>query len=474
MISQAKEICDRKKPFRLSGDISPNIDFINTEDIFVSNEYDGDLSLLSRFTGLRKLHINRNIDIDDFLRLDLSNLEDLYVSFDRDIKDIRIDAPGLRKLTIYISNNENDQLTLFDVAAGHIDISACRKLEELTLKHCTGYELDFSALDCLDSLACMDCRYWDFSLLKKIPTVSRFVATGCAIREIEFLRGQENLVDIDLSYNEITHADVLYEFTNLQEVKLYRNPIENPGRYYSLTCKRVYVTDKDHDFLGFLSSVWRCRNIAYMAIGNCRKPNPKRPEYVQRIYDKQTDEEIFARHFAIRVKEAIEYHTSPEKCHRSSVLLKEKELRAYIMREYPFVREYWGESMAEIKIYYKRNTVDNILLKVKTSYLYTAEEKNVLCMALQQIKRDDFLLYAVEIFKQDMFGFEIAEFEKYKSYLIKEVYEELITQVVAEFSEYEDVSFGDIRKRFSGMTIDIKLLNVLDERFAKVGVKIRY
>ena len=144
------------------------------------------------------------------------------------------------------------------------------------------------------------------------------------------------------------------------------------------------------------------------------------------------------------------------------------------MREYPFVREYWGESMAEIKIYYKRNTVDNILLKIKTSYLYTSEEKNVLCMALQQIKRDDFLLYAVEIFKQDMFDVEIPEFEKYKSYLVKEVYEELITQVVAEFSEYEDVAFEDIRKRFSGMTIDIKLINVLDERFSKIGVKIRY
>lgn len=60
----------------------------------------------------------------------------------------------------------------------------------------------------------------------------------------------------------------------------------------------------------------------------------------------------------------------------------------------------------------KSNTVDNILLKGKKSYLYTSEEKNVLCAVSKQIKRDGFLLYAVEIFKQDMFDIEIPDFEK--------------------------------------------------------------
>ncbi len=130
--------------------------------------------------------------------------------------------------------------------------------------------------------------------------------------------------------------------------------------------------------------------------------------------------------------------------------------------------------MAEIKIYYKSNIVDNVLMKVRTSCLYTAKEKDVLCMALQQIKRDDLLLYAVEVFAPDMFGFEIPEFEKYKSYLIREVYEELITQVVDEFADYEEVAYDDIRKRFLGMNFDIKLINVIDERFSKIGARIRY
>ena len=474
MIRESKKVCEKKKSFRLAADIPTFIDYENTDNVFVSHEYTGDFETLSKFSQLRKLSINQNISMDEFSRLELSKLEELYVTFDREIREITISAPELRKLTVYISNNENAQLTLFDMYPGHIDISACKKLEELTFRHCTGYELVFFDLDYVISLACVDCKYWDFSILDRLPVLSQFIATGCAISEIGFLQNQKYLTHIDLTYNEITNAEELFELRHLQEVKLYRNPITNPEYYRSLNCKQVYVTDKDHDFLGFLSSVWRCRNMAYMALGNCRQPNKKRPEHIQRIYDHQTDEEIFARYFAIHVKDAIEYHTSPEKCHRKSVLLRANELKSYIMREYPFVREYWGESMAEIKIYYKRNTVDNILLKIKTSYLYTTEEKNVLCMALQQIKRDDFLLYAVEIFKQDMFDVEIPEFEKYKSYLVKEVYEELITQVVAEFSEYEDVAFEDIRKRFSGMTIDIKLINVLDERFSKIGVKIRY
>ncbi len=130
--------------------------------------------------------------------------------------------------------------------------------------------------------------------------------------------------------------------------------------------------------------------------------------------------------------------------------------------------------MGEIKIFYKYNTVDNILFKVKTSFLYTAKEKNVLCMALQQIKRDNILLYAVEVFTPDMFDVEISEFEKYKAYLISEVYEELIAQVVDEFADYEEVAYDDIRKRFLGMDFDIELINVIDERFSKIGTRIRY
>lgn len=130
--------------------------------------------------------------------------------------------------------------------------------------------------------------------------------------------------------------------------------------------------------------------------------------------------------------------------------------------------------MAEIRIYYNCNTVDNILLNVKNSLFYTPEEKNILYKLLQQTKRDNFLLYSVEIFKQEWFDFETPEFDKYKNYLIKEVYEELIAQVLSEFADYEDVAYGEIRKRFSGMTFDINLINTLDERFSKIGVKIRY
>lgn len=130
--------------------------------------------------------------------------------------------------------------------------------------------------------------------------------------------------------------------------------------------------------------------------------------------------------------------------------------------------------MAEIKIYYSSKTFDNIMNNVKTSQIYNEEEVNTLLKMITQMKEQDFLLYMVEIYKENLFDFHIEEFDKYKSYLIDEVYNELIQQLLDKYKDYEDVSYSDIRKWFDGMTFDIELINILDQRFKEQNVKILY
>lgn len=130
--------------------------------------------------------------------------------------------------------------------------------------------------------------------------------------------------------------------------------------------------------------------------------------------------------------------------------------------------------MAEIKIYYSSKTFDNIMNNVKTSQIYNEEEVNTLLKMITQMKEQDFLLYMVEIYKENLIDFHIEEFDKYKSYLIDEVYNELIQQLLDKYKDYEDVSYSDIRKWFDGMTFDIELINILDQRFKEQNVKILY
>lgn len=345
MMRDAKECtkgrCARGLHLRLSNDTPSEIDFIHTKGITVSRDYNGDLDILNKFPHLRTLHISKNITPEDLSKLDLSTIENLYVNFDHEIRDIIIDVPCLKRLTIYISENETDQLSIFDSFPSHIDIGGCSKLEELGLRHCTGYKLIDCKFDSLTHLICADCKGWDFAFLKNMPELSHFVATGCKLSDVSFLKGHNNLTHIDLTYNNISNANVLFELKGLSEVSIYKNPLENPDKYHSLPCSKVYATDKDYEFAHFLASVHRSSNLAFLAILHYRTPDPKRPALIQRMYDRDTDEDLFARGFASNVKSEIEHYTSPEKNYFFTGLLKKEELQEYILREYPFVKEYW-------------------------------------------------------------------------------------------------------------------------------------
>lgn len=130
--------------------------------------------------------------------------------------------------------------------------------------------------------------------------------------------------------------------------------------------------------------------------------------------------------------------------------------------------------MAYIEINYDRKAFDSMMEKVKHSFCYSVEEKNLLTQMLTQMKREDWLLYMVEIYKAEQFDFSIPEFEKIKAYLRAEVYCELLDQLVEKYADYEDIGYEEVRKWFSGLTINISILREIDHRLGEKGVKIRY
>lgn len=130
--------------------------------------------------------------------------------------------------------------------------------------------------------------------------------------------------------------------------------------------------------------------------------------------------------------------------------------------------------MAYIEIRYSRKAFDSMMEKVKSSFCYSVEEKNLLTQMLMQMKREDWLLYMVEIYHAEQFDFPIPEFEKIKKYLRAEVYRELLDQLVEKYADYEDIGYDEVRKWFDGLTINISILREIDRRLGENGVKIRY
>lgn len=130
--------------------------------------------------------------------------------------------------------------------------------------------------------------------------------------------------------------------------------------------------------------------------------------------------------------------------------------------------------MEDTQVYYCPNTYDNLINRVLYSVGYSNKDKNCLKNMLIELKKADYLLYAIEILEKQVFPFEVPDFDKYKESLISEVYSELIDQLINEYTDYEDVFFPEVRKHFRGMRFDINLLYTIDRRFNAMGINVVY
>ena len=97
----------------------------------------------------------------------------------------------------------------------------------------------------------------------------------------------------------------------------------------------------------FVHSIGSSQFSAYSMLKSARKQDPKRKPFLQQIYDRQTDEEIYARYLASSIKQSIEYHTLSEKNWRKNNLLTPKELIEFVLQEYPFLSGFFETKTEE-------------------------------------------------------------------------------------------------------------------------------
>ena len=130
--------------------------------------------------------------------------------------------------------------------------------------------------------------------------------------------------------------------------------------------------------------------------------------------------------------------------------------------------------MEDTQVYYCPNTYDNLINRVLYSVGYSNKDKNCLKNMLIELKKADYLLYAIEILEKQFFPFEVPNFDNYKESLISEVYSELIDQLINVYADYEEVSFSEVRQHFRGMRFDINLLYTIDRRLNAMGINVVY
>ena len=227
--------------------ISSNIglDFIDCDNIdrlIIKHDYIGPLPNMNLFPKLKKLCIFCGVTASEFEKLDLSSIEDLSVVFKKKEPLICFNLPNIKKLDIYISNNDSEQLSLFDVFDGVIDIQGCVMLEELYLRHCTDYKIKTNLLPKLKKLICYDYKKYDFDILKSTPNLVHLAATNCRLDNIDFLSLVPNLIYLDLSYNQISSVDKVLQLCKLQTLRIKSNPLEG----VEILSDRLIEEDKYH------------------------------------------------------------------------------------------------------------------------------------------------------------------------------------------------------------------------------------
>ena len=335
LLAEASALVDeQKRHVRLSDE---NIyDCYAAESIFIPYEYEGDIPDISQFPKLKKLHINRSIYLMEFNRLDLSRIEDLYVNFKEKASLITINAPRLKKLTVYISDNEDDQMTLFEPTEAVIDITSCFELEEIHLRHCTGYKIQTEVLPFVKKVICTDCRYYNFDLLRFTPNLLELSASSCKLHTAEFVRLVPRLRRLDLNRNNIQNTDSVFEMEHIEYLNLYRNPLDNVEKYKALPFE-TYITERDMEFSSFKGYVKNCMDFACRSLKSARNPDVHKPPFIGKMYERQTDEQIFIHFFAHYLKKEIEDRVCGEKGFGSIKLHTKEELVAYLLKEYPFL-----------------------------------------------------------------------------------------------------------------------------------------
>ena len=241
-------------------DASHGIDSLDTsfiESLSIRYDYAGQIPELSDFPRMKEFRCTPVISLDYVMRQDFSSIEKLSLTVENCPGIIRLKAPRLRKLYLYIDDNETDQIDMFRMGYKAIDLNTMSSLQELELRHCTGYDIIIDhQLNNLEKAVFANCRYSDFSHLREMPNLTRLSIVDSRIVDISFVQYCSLVQYIDLSYNNISDASILLTLPKLQRANLYRNPLRDAD-HLAQNLKSSIISKRDHDINDYLCELSR-------------------------------------------------------------------------------------------------------------------------------------------------------------------------------------------------------------------------
>lgn len=331
---KAKNICESKRPtiFHKDTDISI-VEFCDVTELSIFHDYEGDMPDLGLFPYLTSFHSTKRLSLEYIQKQDLSKIKSLYLTFDKNCGSFKISAPQLEELTIYIDNNTDSQCSLFDVdVVNTIDISNLPNLRKIKLMHTTGYEIITSETNKSVTKLIVTDRRDDFEFIKCFQNLEQLTVTGSRCSDISFINYIKNIVDLDLSYNEINDISALVITDKLKKINLYRNPVENIQLLNSFSGTLIF-TEKDHAIKGFESTMWRLSNMAYNHVKMCRDGKTNISSFLQQLYSKKSDCELYTDYFKSMLKREIERYADRYKD------LSVEDIKEFVKKEYPFLAD---------------------------------------------------------------------------------------------------------------------------------------
>lgn len=103
------------------------IDSLNTsfvESLSIRYGYSGQIPELSDFPRLKEFRCTPVLSLDYVMRQDFSSIERLSLIVENSPGIIRLKAPLLQELHLYINDNETDQIDMFQMGYKAIDLNS--------------------------------------------------------------------------------------------------------------------------------------------------------------------------------------------------------------------------------------------------------------------------------------------------------------------------------------------------------------
>ena len=313
-----------------------DLDCDTVRRLLVSQRYLGELPDLSLFPHLNAFTSTKPVTTDYLAKQDLTVLKELNLYFEYGAGKIYLSLPTLEELTIAISNNDSDQLNMFACNDNSIHLENMPRLRRLIFRKCTGHKLYIEEIfPSIETVGFVNQDGTDYSILKRFPRLTNLTIAGCGCSDISFLAEYKTLKRLFLSYNYISNIQPLVKLPLLEYVDLRKNEITDASTLISDDCT-VVISAEDASFEQFRGDVERSLITSYDFIERCRIPNPARPEWETRFFDRMSNDEIFVWKFKQEILNHIKRYSTENRGYPRTLIPAER-LQAFISKEYPFV-----------------------------------------------------------------------------------------------------------------------------------------